>query len=139
MGGGGAPQSSRHGGEWECFSCSYGVWDADVAVSVTGILSFQSSLRVLSCQLSSSSLLHGAPPALSPHIFARSRGGDAAATADRARPHAAPALMRCSCFQIQPLILILFHLLNMAPKGTSVSVVFCVGPIVQLSRSFRGG
>lgn len=69
------------------------------------------------------------PAARSPSSFVTAhlcaqRGGDAAATADHARPHTAPALMRCSCFQIQPLILILFLLLNMAPKGTSDPVVF---------------
>lgn len=64
------------------------------------------------------------------HLCAQ-QGGDAAATADRARPLTAPALMRCSCFQIQPLILILFFLLNMAPKGTSDPVVFVFSVIVE--------
>lgn len=63
-------------------------------------------------------------PALSPHIFALSGGAMLLPRRTVRGPHTAPALMRCSCFQIQPLILILFLLLNMAPKGTSDPVVF---------------
>lgn len=140
VGAGGGSSNEPSWRKWGCFRCSYPVWDADV--SVTGIQSFQTSLPPPMLTVLPQPAPRSPSSFVAAHLCAQ-RGGAASATEDRARPrarpHAAPALMRCSCFQIQPLILILFHLLNMAPKGTSVSVVFCVGAIVRLSGSFRGG
>lgn len=64
-----------------------------------------------------------APPALSLHIFALSRGTQPQWTMHGPIP--ASTLMRCSCFATQPLILIPFLFLNV-PKDTENVVVLCL-------------